>query len=312
MNKISLTLLSSALLLNPVLQAAEKVDQSAALESGAKLNIKIQRGEVKIRSWDKAEVAIKGKLDELSEGLVFGQQGGSFVIEDKLPKSYNSRDKDGSKLEIFLPATVNMKLKGVSADYDLQGLEGEIYSANVSGDIKGQDLKGNLQLTTVSGSIHTQSNQGELYLETVSGDIEDKQSLGKVSYRLVSGKLNAESDAIEVELDQVSGKSQLTLNTPESLKARTVSGDLSIAMQSLAGNANVDSVSGDIELKFAKLPNAAFDISGGPGGKIDNQLTQDSPKKAKYTKAESLQFQSGSGQADVNINTISGRIKLQQ
>ncbi len=111
MNKISLTLLSSALLLSPVLHAAEKVDQSAALESGAKLNIKIQRGEVKIRSWDKAEVAIKGKLDELSEGLVFGQQGGSFVIEDKLPKSYNSRDKDGSKLEIFLPATVNMKLK---------------------------------------------------------------------------------------------------------------------------------------------------------------------------------------------------------
>ncbi|GAB1044845.1 MAG: hypothetical protein SPiBPW_32140 [Shewanella algae] len=111
---------------------------------------------------------------------------------------------------------------------------------------------------------------------------------------------------------KASGWPWCLLKDPESLKARTVSGDLSIAMQSLAGNANVDSVSGDIELKFAKLPNAAFDISGGPGGKIDNQLTQDSPKKAKYTKAESLQFQSGSGQADVNINTISGRIKLQQ
>lgn len=103
MNKISLTLLSSALLLSPVLHAAEKVDQSAALESGAKLNIKIQRGEVKIRSWDKAEVAIKGKLDELSEGLVFGQQGAALLSKTSCPRAITAGTKTAQSWRSFCP-----------------------------------------------------------------------------------------------------------------------------------------------------------------------------------------------------------------
>ncbi|MCD8475305.1 MAG: hypothetical protein LRY40_00555, partial [Shewanella fodinae] len=81
--------------------AAEQVDKSAQLTPGSKLDTRIQRGDVKVHGWDKAEVAIKGSLDDLSQGLIFAQYGGSFVIEDKMPISYSSHEEKGSNLQIY-------------------------------------------------------------------------------------------------------------------------------------------------------------------------------------------------------------------
>ncbi|WP_417763835.1 DUF4097 family beta strand repeat-containing protein [Shewanella sp.] len=290
--------------------AADKVDKQAPLAAGEKVDLQVQRGNVTIQSWDKDEVSITGTLDEKSQGLVFEQQGGKFVIEDKLPRQYSGNNNDGSALKIMLPKKISLKLNGVSTDYQLSGLDGNIDGNNVSGELSLNQLSGDISLRTVSGNITATGLSGKLALETVSGDIKDQQSSGTARYSLVSGDLNADSQATEVYTDIVSGKIQLQLQRVEQLELNAVSGDTKVTLDTITKKAELNSVSGDIKLSFSQLPDAEFDINGGPSGEIENKLSSDKPVKAKYTRSETLSFQTGAATANIAINTISGDIEL--
>jgi len=309
---VTLTLFTLAIFTSAWGMAAEQVDKSAQLTPGSKLDIRIQRGDVKVHGWDKAEVAIKGSLDDLSQGLIFAQNGGSFVIEDKMPRSYSSHEEKGSNLQIYLPTKVIVKMKGVSTNYALDSINGEVTTGNISGDIKSNALQGELTVKTVSGNITVRNNSGNIRLETVSGDIDDEGSSGTISYRLVSGDLTADSQASKIAADLVSGSAKLQLQQVDSLNLRSVSGDLTVRLKSLETKAQLDSVNADIDLIFDGMPDAEFNINGGPGGKIHNELTDAKPVTTKYMRSEVLKFQTGSGKADVNITTISGDIKVKQ
>ncbi|MDF0534071.1 DUF4097 family beta strand repeat-containing protein [Shewanella sp. A32] len=309
---LAMTLLTWAVLTSPWSIAAEQVDKSAQLAAGSKLDIRVQRGEVKIHGWDKAEVAVKGTLDELSQGLTFSQEGGSFVIEDKLPHNYSSHEEKGSDLDIYLPTKVVVKVKGVSANYELDAINGEITTGNISGDINSKAVQGELTIKTVSGNITARNTSGNIRLETVSGDIDDQGSSGNISYRLVSGDLTADTSATKIAADMVSGSAKLQLKHVDNLNLRSVSGDMDVNLASLDTKAQLDSVNANINLIFSGLPDAEFNINGGPGGKIYNELTDAKPITSKYMHSEVLKFQTGSGKADVNITTISGDINVKK
>ncbi|MFV7772016.1 DUF4097 family beta strand repeat-containing protein [Shewanella marisflavi] len=298
------------LLLSQSLLAAQSVDKRIEVEGDLRLNLEVQRGDVEILSWDQNAISITGTLDELSEGLVVEQKAGTISIEDKLPRHYSGSNKEGSRLTIKVPAKLKLNSEGVSANYRVSQLSGDINVQTVSGDIKVESLKEQVFINTVSGDISSQGLQGKLKLETVSGNIKDKQSLGKVSYTLVSGELNADSSADQVSIELVSGDAKVTLDKVDRLKAQSVSGDLNLSVSALATKASLDSVSGDISFSLPATLDATFAIDGGPSGDIDNRLTQDKPKRPKYGPGSSLQFQMGNGSADIIVSTISGEINL--
>lgn len=298
------------LLLSQSLLAAQSVDKRIEVEGDLRLNLEVQRGDVEVLSWDQNAISITGTLDELSEGLVVEQKAGTISIEDKLPRHYSGSNKEGSRLTIKVPAKLKLNSEGVSANYRVSRLSGDINVQTVSGDIKVESLKEQVFINTVSGDISSQGLQGKLKLETVSGNIKDKQSLGKVSYTLVSGELNADSSADQVSIELVSGDAKVTLDKVDRLKAQSVSGDLNLSVSALATKASLDSVSGDISFSLPATLDATFAIDGGPSGDIDNRLTQDKPKRPKYGPGSSLQFQMGNGSADIIVSTISGEINL--
>ncbi|MCL1041895.1 DUF4097 domain-containing protein [Shewanella marisflavi] len=298
------------LLLSQSLLAAQSVDKRIEVEGDLRLNLEVQRGDVEVLSWDQNAISITGTLDELSEGLVVEQKAGTISIEDKLPRHYSGSNKEGSRLTIKVPAKLKLNSEGVSANYRVSQLSGDINVQTVSGDIKVESLKEQVFINTVSGDISSQGLQGKLKLETVSGNIKDKQSLGKVSYTLVSGELNADSSADQVSIELVSGDAKMTLDKVDRLKAQSVSGDLNLSVSALATKASLDSVSGDISFSLPATLDATFAIDGGPSGDIDNRLTQDKPKRPKYGPGSSLQFQMGNGSADIIVSTISGEINL--
>ncbi len=304
------TLALPLLLLSQSVLAAQSVDKRIEVEGDLRLNLEVQRGEVEILSWDQDAISITGTLDELSEGLTVEQKSGTISIEDKLPRHYSGSNKEGSRLTIKVPAKLKLNGEGVSANYRVSKLAGDINVQTVSGNIKAEDLTEQVAINTVSGNIVSQGLEGKLKLETVSGNIKDKQSLGKVSYTLVSGKLEADSGADQVSIELVSGDAKVTLDKVDRLKAQSVSGDLNLSVSALATKASLDSVSGDISFSLPANLDATFAIDGGPSGDIDNRLTQDKPKRPKYGPGSSLQFQMGKGSADILINTISGDINL--
>lgn len=292
--------------------AAQSVDKQLSISSGTQLQIKIQRGEVQIQSWDKNEVSVTGTLDELSEGFIFEQKGNNLNIEDKMPQHYNGSDNNGSKLTIMVPKTVKLSADTISANLQITQTQGELDLNTVSGNISADGLSGNPSLNSVSGDITTKGLDGKILLNTVSGEINDTESKGEIKYRLVSGDLNSQTLAEKVKVEQVSGEVTANFSAAKDITIRTVSGDSQVSLAKTFDRASLESVSGDITVTFAAMPDASFDLNGGPGGKIKNGLSQDVPQKQKYVSNESLSFQTGTGSADVRMNTVSGNLSLKQ
>ncbi|QYJ79476.1 DUF4097 family beta strand repeat-containing protein [Shewanella acanthi] len=290
--------------------AAQSVDKQLAISSDTQVQIKVQRGDINIESWDQSEVSVTGTLDEMSEGFIFEQKGNNLNIEDKMPRHYNGGDQDGSKLTIKVPRTVKLSADTVSANLQITQTQGEIDFSTVSGNILADSLGGTPSLHTVSGNITTKGFDGKTMLDTVSGDIKDTESKGEIKYRLVSGELESQTLAEKVKIEQVSGEIIADLRLAKSISVRTVSGDIEVIVGKSFDKANLESVSGDITTRFVELPDASFDLNGGPGGKIKNGLSQDVPQKSKYVQSESLTFETGTGSGDVTMNTISGNLIL--
>jgi DUF4097 and DUF4098 domain-containing protein YvlB len=310
MNIIKYVLIVPLIGISFMSMAKESVDQQLTVTGTPSVSVKIQRGNVELVSWDKNTIQIKGELDELSQGLTFEVNGNSVVVEDKLPRSYQGSNKQGSQLTIYVPKQLELDAEGVSASYQLAQLDGQISLTVVSGSITAKQLSGNSKISTVSGNINTTELAGKINLETVSGDITDTNSQGEAELRLVSGELNSQSAFTRLTIDQVSGDISATINQVSELNVVTISGDAQFNLGADLLKAQLETISGDMALTFTGMPNISFMIDGGPGGKIDNQLTDDKPLKQKYSPAKTLQFKTQAGAGQVNINTISGKISL--
>ncbi|MGS0674912.1 DUF4097 family beta strand repeat-containing protein [Shewanella sp. 0m-4] len=304
------TLMASAVLFTNMTIAGEAIEQQQAVQANPAVKVKVQRGSVTFKSWDKNEISIKGTLDELSEGFIFSIKGNSVTIEDKMPRQYNGKNKDGSDLVITLPKQLVLEAESVSANYTLNALVGKLEVSSVSGNIKANDLHEKSLLQTISGDIFTRNLTGETQLKTVSGDIKDSQSSGSLDYQLVSGELSADTKASKVSVETVSGDATLALGNIDSLNVKTVSGDVDLSLTALTRRAKLGSVSGDMSITLLDTTNISFDINGGPGGKISNKLTDDKITKEKYSPQSYLKFQTGDGRADLGVSTISGKIEL--
>ncbi|MGX9460341.1 DUF4097 family beta strand repeat-containing protein [Shewanella sp. A14] len=312
MNVIKYILIAPLMALSAFAMAIAPVEQQQNVAENPNVSVKVQRGNIQLISWDNNSIQIKGQLDELSQGLLFEVKGNTVVIEDKLPRSYQGNNQQGSQLTIYLPKQLTLDAEGVSAHYKLSQLNGQVALALVSGSIKANNIVGETTLTTVSGNIISTELNGKINLETVSGNITDNNSQGDAELRLVSGQLNSNSAFNRLTIDQVSGNINASMPMVTELNVVTISGDAKLTLGADITKARLESISGDITLTFSAEPNLSFMIDGGPGGIINNQLTDDKPIKQKYSPVKNLQFNTQSGAGKMNINTISGRINLTQ
>ncbi|QYJ74402.1 DUF4097 family beta strand repeat-containing protein [Shewanella sp. FJAT-52076] len=302
--------LSLLCLLASPLFAAEKIDKSLDVGEQVVLDIRVQRGEVEISPWDQNKIQVQGTLDELSEGLVFENQGGRILLEDKLPKSYQGKKNQGSILVIKVPAKLTLNAEGISADYRIKGLEGDLGLGTVSGDINANRLGGKVNINTVSGEVETAELSGTVKIETVSGTVKDNNSTSDdASYKSVSGDIRLNNQTKKVRIEQVSGDTEATLPNAHGVQYNAVSGDAELTLK---GDVKVsgESVSGDVSVKLLGDADARVAINGGPSGKIHNSLTNQAPAKPKYGPGSSLDMVLGSGKGVIELSTLSGKLSV--
>ena len=92
----------------------------------------------------------------------------------------------------------------------------------------------------------------------------------------------------------------------------SVNGDIELSLLKLddGGRINIETVGGNARLNLPQNISATFDIHAHAGGRIKNALTNDKVNKAKYGPSSSLEFTSGKGDGDIEIDTINGKISL--
>lgn len=321
MNKVSLVNISAVaalLITSPLAFAGEKIDKTLSTTASGEVFLDVMNGKVNIKTWDKNEVQIKGELDDKAEGYTFELDGDRVVFEVEMPnRSWggwgNNWSENGSRLEVWMPTTNRIRFEGVNTDIEVENVTGGAKVNTVNGSIKAAKLSKRVSLETVNGRINTDTVSGDVRLNTVNGKVRDKNSSGELHIETVNGDIETNTDATKITLNNVNGDLNITSDKSTEMDISTVNGDLELFI-TLAedGRLVYSSVGGDADIVFKGDVSADFDIETHAGGDISNYITKDKAKEAKYGPSERLRFKAGTGSADVEIDTVSGDIKLKK
>ncbi|WP_076925266.1 DUF4097 family beta strand repeat-containing protein [Pseudoalteromonas sp. EB27] len=293
--------------------AGEKIDKQIDVPNGGTIFIENQRGDIHITGWDKNEFKVSGELDDKAEGYELKTNGDKTQFIVKMPRKSNwNNNGDGSSLTIFMPKSSGLEFAGVNVSVTAKELKNGAEVDVVNGEITVDDIAGNIKLTTVNGDVNAQSLSGNIQFETVNGEINDRESSGELRFSAVNGDIKSTSSANDVRLENVNGDINFTLSAIKNLRINTVNGEAEVHIKELlkGGDVRFESVSGDGDFYFPDSVSANFEIKAHANGKIINKVTSDKVSKAKYGPASDLEFSINGGNANVEMDTISGRIEL--
>ncbi|HEX5313570.1 MAG TPA: DUF4097 family beta strand repeat-containing protein [Gammaproteobacteria bacterium] len=273
--------------------AGTSIDQTVAVPANADVHVSNVSGSVEATAWNRKEVHIGGTLGTGSLRLAVEKTATGVDIRVVLPE--NSHHVEGSRLVIRLPAASRLEAHTVSADVSASGLTGA------------------LDVETVSGNVTLRSRSGDISVKTVSGDIALAGSAAgaRIGVQTVSGELTLSGINGELQAGSVSGDVSLRgTNTLTRAQLSTTSGDLHFAA-ALAGDGNYQfhSVSGDVTLDFPAIPDASFNVSSFSGD-IEPAFGPPPQRTSEYGPGEDWNYRSGQGNAQVNVDTLSGDVRL--
>ncbi|WP_404343020.1 DUF4097 family beta strand repeat-containing protein [Pseudoalteromonas mariniglutinosa] len=316
MRKLIITTSVLTLLVPLLALAGETINEQIEVPTNKRIFIDNQRGDVHIEGWDQAQLKITGELDDRAEGYRLENTDGRIEFIVNMPHNNNNdwRSGAGSKLTIYMPLSSELEFTGVNANVYAQGLNNGTDIEVVNGDITLQQINGTINIDTVNGDISAMNLKGDIHYETVNGEINDKDSQGSLRFNAVNGDIKSKTNAQDVRLENVNGDIDFAFNAIRELRISTVNGEAEVHINKLLDNASVrfKSVSGDAEFYFPRDLSGRFEIAAHANGKIINELSNDKALKAKYGPSSDLRFSINGGTADIEMNTISGRIELRK
>ena len=225
----------------------------------------------------------------------------------------NNWSENGSTLEVWLPKQNEVRFEGVNTDVDIENITGGTKVNTVNGDIRAEMIEKRVVLETVNGKINSDNLSGKIRLNTVNGKVKDNNSTGELHIETVNGDIDSKTNSTKVTLNNVNGDLNIEAHNSTDMDISTVNGDLELTITlNDDGRLVYSSVGGDADITFKGDISADFDIETHAGGDIDNYLSSERSRKDKYGPGEKLRFKLGKGNADVEIDTVSGDVSLKK
>ncbi|MEO6079576.1 MAG: DUF4097 family beta strand repeat-containing protein [Steroidobacteraceae bacterium] len=225
-----------------------------------RVNVSNVAGLVTITTWDRREIDVQGDLNSGVERVDVRHEAGNVdikvVVKDGDWWNGQSAKDTEARLQIRIPADVQLDVNTVSASITVSGVRGRLRLKSVSGDIRSTILGLDLDAKSVSGNVElTGSNpQARVRATSVSGDVDLIQVGGDVEARSTSGDLDIESKGSgDVRGNTVSGHIELrgVLTRDAEIDLQSISGRVRVAAQVPAGyRYDVSSFSGSVRNCF--------------------------------------------------------------
>ena len=293
--------LTITILLLDVAAAAERIDETRAINADGSVEISNVRGWIHVDGSARGDVAISGTLGDGVRGLEVEGNTRRLRIKVQYPENSGgwfgggagSGKAGDSQLTVAVPAGVSLVVGGVSADIKVSGIAGRRVEINtVSGEVSYVGDADVLNVESVSGDLDVAGKATEASLQTVSGDIELRAA--------VSQRLHAETVSGDVD---VIGRSPL-----QALVASAVSGDLTISVTPAIGaRIKADTLSGDVDLRLAQGTSSRLRVETFSGSIRSDVGTV---VEEEFGPGAHLDGQLGSGDGDIRIETFSGSIDV--
>ena len=281
----------------------EVITKTLTAEKGGTLEVKLNPGEVYIKTWERNEVLVKiDGLDEReSEELEFSERRGNVSVE------YDGKWGWGKSAEYYftVPQNFNVKVYTTGGDIKIEDdLDGNISVQTMGGNVEMRSLTGDLSLETMGGDIVIGDVDGSAYISTQGGDIkigslngstkEVKTMGGDIDIHTVNevrkittygGDIDVGNAKQNLEVITFGGSIDLK-NCDAGVKASTYGGNIivrkangSVDVSSGGGNINLEKISGavrartgagDIFVEFNEVMNEDSDLRTSAG---DVELT---------------------------------------
>jgi hypothetical protein len=185
---------------------------------------------------------------------------------------HRGRERRHATVSVAVPAECRASVGVVSADAVVAGIDGDIRIRCVDGDVV---------LDRAGGSVQVQS---------VSGDVELRGITGSIAWTTVSGGLTV-----------VDGR-------PPAVKAKSVSGDVTLDLQAPgAVVVDVTTVSGDLTVRVPASAGLEVDVVSASG---DVASAFDGVEMSRLPGAHRMSGRVGDGAGRLRGRSVSGRVAL--
>jgi len=285
-------LLTLSGLLSAAAFAAEDINETMDAAADGTVSISNVAGEVEVQGWSRKQVEVTGELGSDVDELIFERDGNEILIKVKVPRHHGRRI--ASELIVKVPESSSLEINTVSADIEVDNVEGE------------QDLE------SVSGDIEIEAHAKDIDISSVSGDVViqgDKKSM-RSRLNSVSGDIEADSLAGEIEAETVSGDLEIVNGSFSRALAHSVNGEIVFHAALLNdGRLDIETINGEVDVRFDGDVSARFDIETF-NGEIRNCFGPESERTSRYAPGRELMFREGDGSGRVTIQTLNGDIRL--
>jgi DUF4097 and DUF4098 domain-containing protein YvlB len=286
--------LSALLALLPLAaaHASSDFEKTVTAQPHGVVEISNVSGRIQVSAWDRAEVGVRAELSAGVERVDVSSAGGRTVIKVVLPSmSFHGGSAD---LKVQIPKDSELDVTAVSADVEVQGVQGVQRLNTVSGDVTAELADQEVEAKTVSGNVRLRGHgqTARMRVSTVSGDVHLEHGAG------------------DLEIGTVSGTLQVWLDTASAVRAHSTSGDVTFRGELMHGaNFEATTVSGDLNVRAGADDGYRYEVSTFSGD-INNCFDAQSERTSKYAPGKTLQGTRGAGGGYLRLKTMSGDIEL--
>jgi DUF4097 and DUF4098 domain-containing protein YvlB len=268
------------------LAIAQQTDTTITVQPGARLDVSVFSGEIRVDTWSRNAIRIRADLGSRERLDIDGSQS-SVRVRVRTVRG----DPADVDFTITIPASLRLELRGVETDISVDGAGADVEVGTVSGDVTIRGGSGLVSLHTMEGDVILADASGRIDVGSVNGDVELHAVRGRLAVETVNGDVSLE----RIESDE--------------LEAATVSGDVTFdGTLADGGRHRLTTHNGDLTVSVPRGINAAVSVSTFNGefeSSFPVTLTEIRPGKR-------FSFTLGTGAARLELESFNGTIQLQQ
>ncbi len=282
---VMLLLLSAA----PAL-AQEAIATGRAAAPDAAIRISSLTGSLRITTWSRDSVAVRGRVDASAGRFYLG--GTREALKLGVETADGRTPQGTADLEIQLPAGARIWITSAAADIDVTTAGGTI------------------TVTSVSGRVQLNGSASEASVETLDGNCELALTAPVARARTASGTIVVRGVIRNLDASTVSGPLLVGMEGKVAqVRLETVSSEIAFKGDLVAdGHLSAETHGGDVELRLPASLQAAYRLVSFGKGFI-NEVVPPSQVQQGAQKGE-WHFRTGDGGATVDVRTFKGTITL--
>jgi len=270
-------------------------EKTLSVSKGGNLTVSLFSGNISIKTWDKNEVNIKIKNQDLNYIKISKEGNSVSIITNESEEKY--RDKS-IILFVSIPNEFNIELKTNGGNINIENnLKGNVKANTSGGDIKVPDIDGKTSLKTSGGNILTGNIKGDIDVITSGGDIKCGNIVGFASITTSGGNIklgdvensiNARTSGGNITFGKINGKAELKSAGGNIQGESLVNG--AIELKTAGGNIKLKNGNGKIDAKTAAGNIELRNIKGSveaktSAGQIDVELTPTTNTESELSTA---------------------------